>query len=37
MDIEREEDIFTTLAQLNSLPISNLPPIQMNARTKNTM
>lgn len=36
MDIEDEGRIYTTLAQLNSMPLSTSPPMQMNARTRNT-
>lgn len=36
MDIEDEGKIYTTLAQLNSMPLSTSPPMQMSARTRNT-
>ena len=35
--VEEEGKIYTTLAQLNSMPLSTSPPIQMNARTRNTL
>lgn len=35
MDVEDEGRIYTTLAQLNSMPLSTSPPMQTSARTRN--